>query len=403
MLESMKTSNSSFAFLLTACGLFISCHSQPPVENQTAAAPTFTASMQNLKELMIQLLPIVVDVAQFNAPENRQRVDSDVQKLVEVSRQVVHSPVTEKLDPGLRMISTAFSEDLRRAQESLTQGKRDFARYNLLNVTAYCIECHTRTAVGPSFKSPSLEQAILRLKPMERGEFLLATREFDRALAEFTSAIKDMTSHAGSQFDLERAVRQALSITVKFQRDPQKALQVVDLIVNSQNTPYYLRQNARAWQVALNDWKKEKIGAGTKSSDVIKHAEGLVRAGRVSQTGTVERGGDIYYLRALSELNAVLMGRLQAEELGHSLYLTGVCYEALRDSTIWALHEDYYESCIRQVPHGKWSEKCYTHLEESIYLGYSGTSGLSLPLDVKVKLDDLKKLALPDLPAGLGQ
>ena len=87
---------------------------------------------------------------------------------------------------------------------------------------------------------------------------------------------------------------------------------------------------------------------------------------------------------------------LTKDQLGEALYLTGLSYEAVRDLAVWSLHENYFESCVRRVPHTSWSELCYRRLEESVYFGFTGSSGLRLPLDVQVRLQELQKLALPE-------
>ncbi len=353
--------------------------------------------MQGFKENLSQLLPIVIDSNQFNAPQNHDLIDQEVDNLLKISKQVVHNPQVQGKDPSLRFISTAFSEDLKRAKESLDAGKREFARYTLLNVTAYCIECHTRSSSGPSFNSPLLEKTLQSLKPMEKGEYLLSTRQYDLAYKEFEKTIKDSLSSNGNLFDLDRAVRYALSISVKFQNDPKKALEIAHLVAKSDKAPLYLRQSAQSWVKSIQLWKKEKSKKSTNVDEMLKHNEILVKEGRSLQAGLSERGGDIYFLRALSELLTVLSrNNLTKDELGDALYLTGESYEAVRDLSIWSLHENYYESCIREVPHTSWSEKCYGKLEESIHFGYTGSSGLRLPADVQAKLDELKKTAFSE-------
>ena len=391
-----------FSFLVLVLTLsLIGCQSSNPSKesstDKSEGSPALTGSMKNFKENLNQLLPIVIDTKQFNAPENFEKINQEVANLLQISKQVVHNPQVQKLDPSLRFISTAFNEDLKRAKESLDSGKREFARYTLMNVTAYCIECHTRTSSGPAFNSPQLENGLKDMNPMERGEYLLATRQFDRAFSEFESVIKDSLHKEGNLFDLDRAVRYALSISIKFQRNPKKSLEIAQVIENSDRSPYYLRQSARAWDQAIRAWMKEKPMKGEKVDELLKHSENLVKEGRKFQMGLADRGGDIFFLRALSDLHLVLRHDLNKNQLGQALYLTGSSYEAVRDLSVWSLHEDYYDSCIRQVPHTDWSEKCYSKLEESIYFGYTGSSGLRLPIDMQIKLDELKKLALPEI------
>ncbi len=388
---------SSIIFLTCALACQSSNSNKESLTEKTDSAPILVATMQSYRENLTRLLPMIIDTKQFNAPENTEKINQEVTSLLEISKQVVHTPQVEHLDPSLRFISKAFDEDLKRAKESLDAGKREFARYTLMNVTAYCIECHTRTSSGPSFNTSQIEQSLKTMNPMERGEYLLATRQFDRAFSEFETVIKASLKKNGNLFDLDRAVRYALSISIKFQRAPKKSLEIAQLVENSDQSPYYLRQNARSWDQAIRTWLKEKPMKSDKVEDLLKRSEALVKAGRNSQMGLADRGGDIFFLRALSDLHLILTHQLNKDQLGEALYLTGNSYEAVRDLSIWSLHEDYYDSCIRQVPHTKWSEKCFSKLEESVYFGYTGSSGLRLPVDMEIKLNELKKLALPEI------
>jgi hypothetical protein len=392
----MKIKNLRFGIFLFSATL-LSCQSSNdkaagPVADKSAAVG-LAASMQNLKSALTQLLPIVVDPAQFNAEKNQEKIQKDVQDLVTLSKQVVHSPMTEHMDPSMRFISTAFSQDLERAQESLSLNKKEFARYTLLNVTAYCIECHTRTNSGPAFSSPEFEKALAGMNPMARGEFLLSTRQFAKALQEFESMIKSLLGSGTRLFELDKALRYSLSISVKFLQDPQKSLEIVNLVENASKAPYYLKQDAHMWAGAIREWQSEKK---TKTPpDILRQADNLLKSGKAAQLGSSNRGGEIYFLRSISLLNAYLVKNLDQDSLGHALFLTGVAYEAVGDVSIWSLHEDYFESCIRSVPHSKWAEKCYGKLEESAYLGFTGTAGVELPVDVEMRLQDFRKLAFP--------
>ncbi len=354
---------------------------------------TFNGSMKELQETLTSLLPKVVDINQFNAPENQKQIQSEVKHLLALSKNVSHSPSVALKDPSVTFISTDFTEDLAKIDESLSMGKKDFARYNLMNLPAYCIECHTRTSTGPSFRSPELENALKKMSGLERGEYLLATRQFDAALKEFSNVIDERLSKKNDFFSLDKAVRHALSITVKYLKDPKKSLLIAQKVKSSKASPYYLRLNAEGWEVAIQDWMKEETSSDQSPAAVLKRCREWIAKAQQMSVGLVDRGGDIYFLRALSDLHQVLMSKLNPDQTGEALYMTGVSYEAVRDLSPSALHEDYYASCIRKVPHSSWSAKCFQRFEESIYFGYTGSSGLRLPEDEAKRLEDLRGLA----------
>lgn len=350
--------------------------------------------MQSFQIALLDLMPVVMNPASFREDAQVARVEKDVKKLLEASRQISHSPMLREKDPTLRFVASAFHEDLRRVDEAFSMGKREYARYTLMNVTAYCIECHTRTSSGPSFQTPEIEKALVALNSLERGEYLLATRQFDRALVEFESVIRGELAKDGNLFQLDRAVRYSLAVSIKFLRNPQKALSIVEMIEKSSRSPFFLKQSARSWKSALTSWVRERSQGQGNPNELLSTSRKLIDQGKIAQSGFADRGGDVYFLRALSDLHQLMSMKISKPVLGESLFLTGVAYESVRDLSVWSLHENYFESCIRQLPASKWSAQCYKRLEESVLAGFTGSSGTRLPMDVQVRLGELKKLAL---------
>lgn len=378
--------------LSAMCALsFVACQSK---EKKTSAETTsFNGSMKDLQTSLENLLPLVVDPAKFDDPKNATAIDDQVHQLAELSTKVQHSPSVAQKDPSVTFFSQAFAEDVKNSEESLHLGKREYARYSLMNVSSYCIDCHTRTSSGPSFQTKQIDQTLASLSSLERGEYLMATRQFDGALKELDSFIDTRLKEQKNFYDLDRAVRDYLSVTVRFMRDPKKSMAMAEKIKNAPTAPYYLKQSAGAWEKAIDEWSKEKHPKKPTAAALVKHAEKLAQKGMQNQIGMMDRGGDIYFLRALSDLHLAMATSLKGNDLGEAFYLTGVSYEAAPEQSGGNIYERYYESCIRQAPHSEWSKKCYQRLEQATYLGYSGSGGVSIPSDVHQKLDELKTLA----------
>jgi len=376
------------------CALLIFGACQSKEKKAAADNASFNGSMRDLQESLENLLPMVVDSNKYNDPANQETIKNQVHQLAQLSTTVQHNPSVAKRDPSVTFLSQAFAEDVKKAEESLRMGKREYARYSLMNMTSYCIECHTRTSTGPSFQTQEFKQTLASLSPLERGEFLLATRQFDGALKEFNTFIDNRLKEQKNFYELDKAVRDCLAITVRYLRDPKKSMVIAEKIKNAETAPYYLRQSAALWETAINEWSKEKRNKKTSAENLIKEAATLTKKGMQNQIGMMDRGGDIYFLRALSDLHLAMSTPLKDNDLGEALYLTGIGYEGVPDQTGSNMQESYYESCIEKVPHSSWSQKCYRRLEQSIYMGYTGSSGMSLPSDVRKHLDDLQKQAL---------
>ncbi|PWU18280.1 MAG: hypothetical protein C5B49_07430 [Bdellovibrio sp.] len=388
--------------------IFLSCSSKETKPGQTAAGTAATATanngvalsstMQKLKNALENLLPDLADSKGFQDPANHDRLQKEIGDLAAIASKVSHNPIKEKMDPSFAFLSEGFNEEINRASEAFNTGKVEFARYSLMNVNSFCIECHTRTSTGPAFDSAAIDQKLSKLKPLERGEFLLATRQFDEAAKQF-EAILENRQERFQFLEFDRALRYVLAITVRFQRDPVKTEKVIQTIKSSPQAPFYLKQAALSWEQSVREWKDERKKAGKKaptSDELLAKAENLIKKGRQEQVGISDRSGDVDLLRGLSELHQLLVTSLDKNQLGHALFLTGQGYEAIRDLALWSLHENYFESCVRRVPHTTWALSCYKSLEESLIMGFTGSAGTKLPYDVQLRLTELETLAKPE-------
>ena len=140
----------------------------------------------------------------------------------------------------------------------------------------------------------------------------------------------------------------------------------------------FLKQNLNTCKTSIAYWKNHK-----------DHFENLEDARILIKN----RNSEIDDMRAISGLLQLLGNYLKGDELGEALYLIGKSYESINEIAPLLLHENYYESCILQVPHSKWSKKCFKNLEASIQFGFSGSGGMHVPMAVQVHLDSLRKEA----------
>lgn len=352
------------------------------------AAASWSGQMQNLGDVLAQMIPFLSNPTKFSDPKNSQVINDYVKKLSSLSHTLGKGVVNPDADPSLQFVSNQFEDEIKRAQEALNNGHRDYARHLLKNSTSYCIQCHTRNSTGPHFADGKLAEAIAQMPNLDRGEFFAATRQFDKALGEFKQVLK--TSKNVIEWD--RSARYAMAIAVRFLNSPEQALEVAQLILSSEQAPLFLKEDAIVWKKSISDWQKEV--QTKKQIQGLKQAEKLIATARKVQKFETDHSADIYFLRASASLHDALGGGLKGEEKSKALLLTGRCYDALRDLNLWSLHEQYYEACIRNTPHTKISKECYTKYEQSVFMGFSGSQGLMLPIDIQAKLTELKALTI---------
>ncbi|MBC7420777.1 MAG: hypothetical protein H7328_08615 [Bdellovibrio sp.] len=375
----MKLS-ASFLFLFF---LMVACHSLPVKTDSASTPPAFTAvpilnvSMQNLKNSLETLEPYIFDKKRFNDPKNKSFLSTEIHKLAIETTEVKHSPAILSKDPTVRFVAVQFADELQRADENFSTGWHEYSRSQLVNVTSYCIECHTRLKDGPEFNSKrSSDSYMKKLAVQDRIELMIAFRQYDPAFNLVLETLKSIHPLSSVEIDAEQIARLGLLIAVQYKQDMTNAMRLSVSVERNKALPVFLQEKSREWKASIAQWKPNENLQTLPAIKKIIH----------------QRKSEIEDMRAIAALLQYLTADLSDNELGEALLLAGESYESLNKISLVTLHENYYESCIYRVPQTKWGKACFNKLNESVTFGYTGSGGTHIPLEIQKRMRDLKRL-----------
>lgn len=356
--------------------------------------PDWSKRMDELRSLLSEMLPNLISDQAFNSPKNFKTIEAEAKKLAELAHGMPEGKLPDA-DPSVNLIAGLFKNEINNAYDHLINGRREYARSVLKSVPRYCIACHTRSS--SSLDLSSLQQEVPKVldTSLEKAEFFDATWQFDRALNEFEKILNDPEVLKDHQLEWQRAAYYAIATSVRVKRDPDRTLAVVKLIIKGEDVPQFMKRDALHWQESLMQWKIEKAPNFATANDLLDEADRLMSLAANFKKYATDRSGDIFYLRASSYLHDFLSRYPNNPDTAKALLMLGTCYEMLQMPELWFVHELYYQACIRKAPYTEIAQTCYTRYEQSIFFGYSGSSGMSLPYDVKKNLKELQKLASP--------
>jgi len=355
--------------------------------------------MNELSKVISELLPDIASQNNFKESKNSERIEKNIEMLGKLSHGVNISSQTEgtfkdqDMDPSLLFLSDLFSSEVKRAAVQFKSGNYEYARSVIRGVTGFCVACHTRGQSGPQFPALDWASSLSGLTPFERAELFAATRQFDRAFDEYLSIISNSEILNERQIEWERSIRHALAIAVRVKAAPLQALKVVDQILFLPKAPLFVKQDAKLWKSSIQTWKKEIPRKITTAGGMWAEAKRLIAKANLVQKYPTDRSADIWYLRASKVVHDYLRVTSDTAKTAEALFLAGVCYEALGDLRLWSLSDVYFEACVRKYPHSKVARSCYQRYEQSVFAGYSGSSGISIPQDIKAQLAELRTLA----------
>jgi hypothetical protein len=338
--------------------------------------PTWQGSMQDLKKSMTGLQPFIFDRKKFALKKNEKELTKEIHTLSQTAKNVKHDPTILSKDPTVRFVAAQFADELQRADENFSTGWKEYSRSQLVKVTGYCIECHTRLHSGPEFSTKETESYMRKLSALDQIEFKLAFRQYDAAFAQSLLILKNVKFDNDVTSSLGEIARLGLLIAVQFKQDKSKAILLTTVIDSNTYLPLYLKESNQFWIKSLDAW----------NPDLKIQSLGEVRKVILNRKSEVED------MRAISSLLTILTDDLDSETLGQALLLTGESYETLNQISILSLHQNYYESCVRRVPKSKAAPICFAKLKNSVTLDYSGSAGTHLPKEIQQHLDELKKV-----------
>ena len=369
----------------------------PLAKEQTPSAEQaqWKKKMQSLYQSLTDLLTDVCSDQRYNDSKNSSRIEREIKSISAFSHELSKKTKdTIQADPSLQLFSGFLASETSEAYRSFRGGQKDYARDILRAIPGDCLACHSRNTLGPDFKSLPLEPNA-PLKPFGRATFYAATRQFDRAIESFQKVLRGEEKPKADPYDLEKSVHDAFTIAVRFKRDPVLTQSIAQSVLDNADAPQFLKENASLWKKSAAEWQSEKPREAKTEEGLHAEALRLMAQAKAHQGYSMDHSQDSVYLRASSVLYDLIQMAPNGKYVGDALLLLGVCYEVLSPRRMENLHNIYYEACIDRAPHTDTSKTCYQRYEQSMYFGFTGSSGTHLPSEIKQKLLELWAKAIP--------
>lgn len=381
------------AFFIAAVVVVGGCESKPK-NSDTDSKANWAGKMQGLAVEVQELIPFLYSRQEFFNPQNANKIRAGLKKFAQQSHNITPQMGQSYFgsDPMAAYSLKSLQGDLSRAEEAFSMGQTEYARGVAKAATTHCFRCHSLIKEGNQASWDVTQFNNVSLKPLERVDLLVAARRYEEAFKFMEPLLTDTSYVQNYPFDFEAALRKYLSLMIRMENGPQRPLKELDRILKMKGIPYYVAEQARAWKSSLMEWSKDNQSKGKK--DLLKEARARIAKAAEVQQFAKDHAGDIEYLRATTLLHEYLRTASDTAKMADAYFLLGQAYEVLDELGDWNLHEVYYESCIKKAPRTQLSKRCYGRLEASIFMGFSGSSGVHIPASERDRLVKLKELTL---------
>ncbi len=297
--------------------------------------------------------------------------------------------------PGLKAISSLFSEYISSTQTNYKLGYREYARNQIRTITGFCMACHT--AGDQKLNAQVFDEALPpEANSLERADFYAATRQFDKALEAYENVVFNRKAESEKDFiDASRAIRSYLSISVRVKKTPKLTYAFLTKVEMQKNLLSFFERDLKQWKADVAAWMQEKRHSENDLpvKQLLAKAYRLIELARKQQKFAADHTGDVNFLRATTYAHLASDRSKDSADRAQAFFLLGQSYAALSDPFLWQLDGMYFQACIEEKPHSTISRNCFKHLASGIYLGYSGSSGVNIPRDDFTRLTRFRKLA----------
>jgi cytochrome c553 len=378
------------------------CFAQAGVAEEKVGNSEWKARMQAMLTDVLQLLPFAFDERKFNDEKNRAEIKKALDALANHSSALkahtakFKSLSNDKIDPSVRFIAEAFENEVGAAQISFSgsdQARRHSQTY-LRSAVSKCSACHSQSSNGPELRLDQFKLRLEGLNAPDRYLALVATRQFDEALAEFSKNLKTPQTSGGDELSVDRTAKSALAIAVRVKRDPKLTLKLIQDIEASGRASKMLQNDLPDWRTSTMEWQKAPPLNSLKEPAVLAEAKRLLATSRRKERTLGHfQNSDVATLRASTLLHDLLSNFPRSKNRGEIYILLAEAYDLLPGYALWDLPDEYLAACIQENPHSKMSESCFDKYRSNIVMGYSGSSGTNIPSAVQQHIDRMKALS----------
>jgi hypothetical protein len=354
------------------------------------ASDSIKGGMLSLLSAFRGIQPYLVDQDRFSDPDNRDDVSELIQELRKNFHKLEDIPSQYRNFPGfsenVRLVGDLLDDSSRRFSE----GKVAYAWWRLRKLPTDCFSCHTTYKVSARYSNKDVVDQSL--DALNRGRFLLATRQFSDAQATFLEALKDPEF----RFNYDEILRSLLLITTRINKNPRDGITMFREILATSKLPEEDAREVQSWIGELSKWSDEKTPA---ARDQLAFGEKLITRGVALSPDTTPN--DVALLRGTAILHEQLeSSTLKPTQRSRALYLLGYAYLQLPMffAEDWA--EMYLERCINDFPATKDAQLAYRAYRDHLLDDYTGSAGTNMPAEIRLQLEDLRRKAYGEPTVG---
>jgi hypothetical protein len=369
------------------CGILSSFIRMPGSQAASDLRPVMTRLADSLRTLLtLSNSPLA-----WEDSKNRTTIERHLKILLDQAHEVRSRPAKSANVSGLdlQILQPYLVREASITHSAFKISQYEYARQNLRNLISTCIECHSREPEMQPLLNPDTNGDFKRLEPLDQARFYSAIRNFDRSIEHYHRVLFTPGMPKNDLYAWERAFRETMNLLIRVKRDPTEATALIKKLRQITTLPFFLRHELGDWEKSLQEWSKETPKKSVNESTDFHEIHHTLNLLNRQRSYLMDHSADALSLRLSTLLHDFLRNYPKSRNIPEAWYYLGIAQQTLNLPPVDNLHEKYLEACIRSRPHSPLAMRCYSRLEQSVYSGFTGSSGTHLPDEVRSQLLEL--------------
>lgn len=291
--------------------------------------------------------------------------------------------------PSMEVLLESMS-DIRTTHK---KGNHSFVKYRLKKIVSTCISCHSQL---PQKVYPPVEHNYkLYLKKYVKSNYDKASmafflRDYKKGLNHLKEELDETYAYPSKDIYRTKVAQEILKTYLMNLDSPKGAQKFLEDLVKGEDTPRNIKLLSKSWLLDLTNitkGRKHLISEKQLNSLISKHLnpiESEIKKSEVSMNAV-----PVFYMQGL--MTKFIIKNRKSSLVPKVLYWIGLIENQTNSLYLYSLGDLYLKRCMIDYKKSPWSKKCYKAYEESIYFGFTGSSGTNIPSDVLIELETLKK------------
>ncbi len=339
-----------------------------------------------------ELIPYLSEEKKFKEKTNRVIVEKNIRELGQAFKDAKHATVLKEdlFAPSYSVIR----ENLDQSLTSFKKGDVDFAYWRLQEMTAQCLDCHTRLppSYASSFQNGEMVIDTTKFKdPYDLGIAQMIVRRYAEAKASFTRSIQDKLIKE-DEMDIDRPFKQILLMGTKVLKDPENQIAFFSDYLKNERLSPEIKELLSLWVGDLKEWKNEPaLNSGfSTDQEVEKFINKRLKPLTVQMLFDGSR--DVDLLLASGLLSHYFFQNPNTKLAPDLSFWLGWAEIYLKREDFFGSGDRFLKQCIRRYPKHPMAKQCFEHYKENVEFEFSGSRGANIPSDMKEELKELESL-----------